>query len=69
LVEAEQALAQKVADSKGTYSMSQKDEKGSPLRKTKAYKEYKEALEAATAAEKAYREEKEKLDTFTTEAK
>jgi hypothetical protein len=49
---AREALEKKIAESGGTYKLSDIDKKGSPLRKTKAFKEYKAATEASGIANK-----------------
>lgn len=63
---ARQALEEKIAKSGGTYKLSDIDEKGSPLRKTKAYKEYKAATEASGAANKIKKSEADKFASMTT---
>ena len=63
---ARQALEEKIASSGGKYKLSDIDEKGSPLRKTKAYKEYKAATEASGAANKIKKSEADKFASMTT---
>lgn len=63
---ARQALEEKIASSGGKYKLSDIDEKGSPLRKTKAYKEYKAATEASGAANKIKKSEADKFASMAT---
>jgi hypothetical protein len=63
---ARQALEEKIVNSGGKYKLSDIEEKGSPLRKTKAYKEYKAATEASGAAIKIKKIEADKFASMTT---
>ena len=60
------ALDEKIANSNGVYSEAQMGQKGSGLRKTKAYREYQAATTNYTQAKDTTKKEKETIKTMTT---
>ena len=66
---AQEELDKKIANSGGKYSKDQIMTKGSPLRKTDAYKHYKEAAKAVANAKDAYEAESKKSAIYTTKEK
>jgi hypothetical protein len=64
--EAEKALRAKVKESGGKYTMDQAGQKGSPLRKTDAYKAFKQAQSNYDQAKERTKIEKTTLGSMVT---
>jgi hypothetical protein len=64
--EAEKALRAKVADSGGKYTMEEASVKGSKLRKTDAYRNFRDAQAAYDTAKQKTRAERTKTNSMVT---